>query len=269
VIFNTVDLHYLREEREARLRGDRRALNLAQGTRENEIAITQLADATIVVSQHEEELLNKMVPGAAIHTVPLILEAPGNSGNGFAQRRGIGFIGSYLHAPDVDAVRYFLNEIWPRIYAEMPDVEFLAIGADLPGEIASRCDPGFIPTGYVEDLAKQFGKIRLTVAPLRFGAGAKGKVVSSLAHGVPCVASSIAAEGMALADEETVTIADTPQSFAENVVRLYNDQHRWTLLSQRGFALISQKHSLVAGKRRLENILSEMRAPMPLGRSRP
>ena len=78
VIFNTVDLHHLREERQARLKGDRTAFNLAQGTREREVAITRLADATIVVSRHEEELLSKIVPGAAIHTVPLIRETPGN-----------------------------------------------------------------------------------------------------------------------------------------------------------------------------------------------
>src|SRR5262249_22671498 len=93
VIFNTVDLHHLREEREARLRGDRRAFNLAQGTREREVAITRLVDATIVVSQHEEVLLREIVPGAAIYTVPLIRETPGNGGNGFAQRQGVGFVG--------------------------------------------------------------------------------------------------------------------------------------------------------------------------------
>ena len=106
------------------------------------------------------------------------------------------------------------------------------------------------------------------VAPLRYGAGAKGKVASSLAHGAPCVCSPIAAEGMGLVDGETVVIADTPQSFAEKVVRLYNDERHWTELSERGFALISQEHSLLAGKRRLENILSEIGAQMPPGWTR-
>jgi glycosyltransferase involved in cell wall biosynthesis len=265
VIFNTVDLHHLREEREARLRGDRRALNFAQGTREREIAITRLADATIVVSRHEEELLNKIVPGAAIHRVPLIREVPEHCGNGFGQRRGIGFIGGYLHRPNLDAVDHFLNEIWPRIYAQMPDVEFLAMGADMPPEIARRRDPGFVPLGYVTDLATQLGRIRIMVAPLRYGSGAKGKVVSSLAHRVPCVASPIAAEGMGLVDGETIVIADTPHCFAERVVQLYNDEHRWSQISERGFALVSREHSLAAGKRRIENILSGIGAPVPSG----
>jgi glycosyltransferase involved in cell wall biosynthesis/cephalosporin hydroxylase len=263
VIFNTVDLQHLREEREARLRGDRRALNLAQRTREREIVITRLADATIVVSQYEEELLNKIVPGAAVHTVPLIREAPGHNGNGFAQRRGIGFIGGYSHLPNIDAVHHFLDKIWPSIYAQMPDVQFLVIGANLPADIANRRDSGFVPVGHVEDLTKQLGRMRLTVAPLRFGAGAKGKVASSLAHGVPCVASPIAVEGMGLSDEETIVVADTPESFVEKVVRLYTDEHRWTELSERGFALMSQHHSLAAGRYRLENILSEIGAPLP------
>jgi glycosyltransferase involved in cell wall biosynthesis len=263
VIFNTVDLHHLREEREARFRGDRRARNFAQVTREREIAITRLADATIVVSRHEEELLNKTVPGAAIYHVPLIREFPEHCGNGFAQRRGIGFIGGYLHRPNVDAVHHFLKEIWPRIYAQMPGVEFLTMGADMPPEIANRRDPGFVPLGYVADLATQLGRIRVMVAPLCYGSGAKGKIASSLAHRVPCVASPIAAEGMGLVDGETIMIADSPHCFAEKVVQLYNDEHRWSQISERGFALISQQHSLAAGKRRIENILSGIGAPLP------
>jgi hypothetical protein len=263
VIFNTVDLHHVREEREARLRDDRRALNLAYGTREREVSVTRQADATIVVSQDEEKLLGKTVPGAVIYTVPLIRETPGRGANGFAQRQGIAFVGGFLHRPNIDAVRYFLEEIWPRIYAQLPHVEFLAIGADMPAEISSRHDPGFIPKGYVKDLGEQLGRIRVTVAPLRYGAGAKGKVVSSLSHGVPCVATPIAAEGMGLVHGETILIADSVQAFADEVVRLYTDEHCWTRLSDQGLALMSQEHSFAAGRHRLENILSGIKAPMP------
>jgi hypothetical protein len=267
IIFNTVDLHHVREEREARLRDDRRAINLAYSTREREIVATRRADATIVVSRDEEKLLQGIVPGAVIHTVPLIRDTPGLSRNGFAQRRGIAFLGGFLHRPNIDAVHYFLDEIWQLVYAQMPAIEFLAIGADLPRDLSSRRDPGFIPKGYVKDLGEQLGAIRVMVAPLRYGAGAKGKIVSSLSHGVPCVASPIAAEGMGLVHGETIMIADSAQAFAGEVVRLYNDESHWTRLSERGLTLMSHQHSYAAGKDRLRDILSGIRAPIPRERT--
>jgi len=110
--------------------------------------------------------------------------------------------------PNIDAVTYFLDEVWPLVRAVMPDVEFRVIGADLPESLSTRSDPGVKFIGYVEDLEEYFAGIRLTVAPLRYGAGAKGKIVSSLAYGVPCVASSIASEGMGLKDGVDVLVGD-------------------------------------------------------------
>ncbi len=116
IVFNTVDLHHVREEREARLRQDRRALNIAMDVREREFAVSRLADATIVVSQTEAALLNDAIPGTSVSVIPLARDCPGRK-NAFAQRHGIGFIGGFNHTPNVDAVHYFLDTIWPAVRA--------------------------------------------------------------------------------------------------------------------------------------------------------
>ncbi|SAL86290.1 glycosyl transferase, group 1 [Caballeronia choica] len=262
IIFNTVDLHHLREEREARLQDDRRGINLATGTREREISISRLSDATIVVSRLEEELLAEAAPGSTIHMLPLIRECPGRR-NSFDQRHDIGFIGGFNHRPNIDAVHYFLNEIWPLIRVQLPNMQFFVMGADMPDEIKQRTDPGFVPVGYVADLTERLEAIRLMVAPLRFGAGAKGKVATSLAHGVPCVTSRVAAEGMMLTDGKTIAIGDTPAAFAQQVVEIYSSETRWTSLSDAGIASIVESNSFPVGQKLMVKLLSEIKAPVP------
>jgi hypothetical protein len=262
VVFNTVDMHHMREERGARLKRDRRALNIAMGTRERELYLAQLADATIVVSHIEAQFIKETLPGALVFTVPPIRDCPGGR-NPFRARAGIGFIGGFLHDPNVDAVRYFLDGIWPRIQDRLPGAKFHIIGSNMPKDIASRCDPGLIPVGYVPDLAPHLEKLRITVAPLRYGAGAKGKILSSLAHGVPCVASDVAAEGMGLTDGENILIGHTAESFATHVVELYQNEQRWMLLSDAGVALIARDYSFEAGAKLMREVLYAVGAPSP------
>ena len=115
----------------------------------------------------------------------------------------------------------------------------------------------------MNDLGEHLGNLRVMVAPLRFGAGAKGKVASSLAHGAPCVGTSIAAEGMGLVDGKTILIADAPDDFADQIVSVYADEQRWAQLSLAGWTLMSQEYSFAAGERRMRAILTAMGAPVP------
>lgn len=115
--------------------------------------------------------------------------------------------------------------------------------------------------GHLPDLDPWFDGLRLTVAPLRFGAGAKGKVVSSLAAGVPCVATSIAVEGMAVADGEEVLVADDPDTISERIVNVYSDPELWTRLSLNGHRMSQKDYSLAEYRRRLHEILVTIGLP--------
>lgn len=118
--------------------------------------------------------------------------------------------------------------------------------------------------GYVEDLAPLYSACRLSIAPLRYGAGVKGKIVASLSSGVPVVATSVAAEGTGLRHDETVLIADTPAAMADEIVRLYEDADLWQRVSDNGYRFCMDRFSLAAGARKLlplvDSLIAQTRA---------
>nr|WP_314070992.1 FkbM family methyltransferase [uncultured Roseococcus sp.] len=262
IVFNTVDLHHLREDREARLAGNLEGVRLAEMTREREYYLARQADATIVVSSVERAALLRDVPGAAVFEMPLARPVRrADTIPGFAKRKGVGFVGGFEHVPNVDAVRYLFNEIWPHVLQRLPDATLEIVGADLPQDLRSQMPAGVRYLGPLPDLDPWFDGLRMTVAPLRYGAGAKGKVASSLAAGVPCVATPIAAEGMRLRDGQDVAICDTPEAFAARICELHEDPALWAKLSAGGHARAQAEFSVGAGTRRLADMLHTLDLP--------
>ena len=266
-IFETHDLHFLRAERTARLAGDRVGLFEAAALREMETYVARMSDVTLVVSTFEKALLEEVAPGARVRLFPLIHDAVGRK-NGFASRAGLAFIGGYRHQPNIDALLYFLDEIWPLVRQSLPGVKFLAVGADMPEDLRRRDEEGFVAVGHVEDLAAFLDGVRLTVAPLRIGAGVKGKVISSLAHGVPCIVSPIAAEGIEALDSGTVLAAD-PRAFARAIVELHEDAAGWQAHSDAALRWVATNVSVRRARERLRDLLAELGSPLPPGEAAP
>jgi glycosyltransferase involved in cell wall biosynthesis len=171
----------------------------------------------------------------------------GRGHTGPGARRDILFIGGYEHPPNVDAVKWFVAEVWPKLQAKGFSDRFIISGSKIPDEIAALATDRIEVRGYVEDLASLFAACRLSVAPLRFGGGIKGKIVTSLSHGVPVVATSIATEGMGLRHNEDVVVADEPEAMAGQIMRLYADVELWQRLSANGYRAFREKFSLAAG----------------------
>ncbi|CAH0497201.1 hypothetical protein NVSP9465_02253 [Novosphingobium sp. CECT 9465] len=260
VIFNTVDLHHVREERHARLTQDEKALESAAQMRTDELATVDAADVTIVVSHSEKAILEREAPGADVRVVPLIRDIPKRILPGFEARSGIAFIGGFQHAPNIDAVETFLDEVWPLLHKARPDMIFHVIGSHLPPELAERKDPNVEWVGYVPELEPHLDRVLATVAPLRFGAGAKGKVVSSLLNAVPCVASEIAFEGMGIPDGHGVIAARSPDEFASRIMALADDPELWAQTSKRGFEAVNAAYSIEKGIEIVAGILPRMEA---------
>lgn len=260
IVFNTVDLHYIREGRVARLSGDVEALAQSERTRDREEFLTARSDLTIVVSSVENEILQASVPGANVLTLPLAraIRPPVNP---FEKRAGIGFVGGFAHQPNVDAIRYFLSEVWPLVHQADPSIRFEIVGAGLPDDVISEATTNVVYRGTLDDLDGWFEALRLTVAPLRIGAGAKGKVASSLCAGLPCVVSPIAAEGMGLEDGKQILVGQTPEDMAEKIVRLYGDRDLWQVMSKEALALAESSYSLAAFRRGLRSGVLGLQLP--------
>ena len=260
VVFNTIDLHHLRLQREAELRSDADGLAAAAAVRAREEALAREADATVVVSEAERDLLAATVPGADIIVLPLAREIQPPR-TPFGGRSGVGFIGGFAHAPNLDAVRFFLAEVWPLVLRSNPRCEFSIVGAGLPPGVLDGAQGAVRYLGPMADAAPWFESVRLTVAPLRFGAGVKGKVVSSLAAGVPCVATPVAVEGMDLRDGDGgVLVAAAPGPLADRVLRAHDDPCLWANLSAGGLAHVAARFSPADWRRALEETLWVMDA---------
>jgi GT2 family glycosyltransferase/glycosyltransferase involved in cell wall biosynthesis len=234
VVFDTVDLHFLREERAAELSGSAAAQQAARRTRVAELRLVDSVDMTWVVSPVERDLLATLRPEAVVDVVANIHRAasdtPGPEG-----RAGLLFVGSFRHPPNVDAVRWMVTEILPRVRARRPDVELHVVGSDLPADLPALATDGDVQWhGHVPDLEPLLRTCRASVAPLRYGAGVKGKVNLALAAGLPVVATRCAVEGMSLVDGEDALVADDPEAFADAIVRACEDDALWRRLAAAG-----------------------------------
>lgn len=264
IILNTSDLHYLRDIRQAEIEGSEEKMQAALRWKERELDVIRRCDYSIVMSDHELEILSKELPNSSIHHVPLMfVDIPGREGD-YASRKDLLFIGGFPHQPNVDAVVYFCKQIWPLVHARIPDAKVHLIGNAPTDEVhALATIPGVDVVGYAENLKPWFDGIRMSIAPLRYGAGIKGKLGTSLSFGVPSVATSVAVEGMRVIDEKQVLVADEPQAFADQVVRLYNDEALWNRLSQAGLDFVTDTYSLDAGLKRIDAFMNMVAADPP------
>jgi glycosyltransferase involved in cell wall biosynthesis len=240
-IFDTVDLHFLREARRAEVTSLDDGSKARRMMRE-ELAVARACEVTLVVSSAEQELLAREAPDVSVDVLSLI-EGPKPTETVFSERRGILFIGSFQHPPNVDAVDHYLRRIHPDVQERLPDVPLIVIGADPPRSLISVAGDGVRFVGHVQDIGAYFSAARISVAPLRFGAGVKGKIVSSLAFGVPVVTTTVGAEGMHLEHREHTMIADRPKAFADAVVELYANEALWQRIAENGLRLMTSQFS--------------------------
>jgi len=259
LVFDTVDLHFLREQRAAELAGTRSASRAAGRTRSEELGLIAAADATLVVSDYERRLLADLAPEAVVRVVSNIhsLQATGGS---FEQRQGLVFVGGFQHPPNLDAAEWLIDEILPEVRRTLPEVTLHIIGSRMPEALAHRSAPGLQIHGFVPDLEPYLGGCRISVAPLRYGAGVKGKVNQAMSYGLPVVATSCAAEGMHAEHEHDILIADDAASFTAEVCRLYRDRELWQRLAENGRRNVEAHFSLEAARRALKRLLAELEA---------
>lgn len=249
LIFDTVDLHYLRERRTAEVSANAAMARTAEKTREIELGLIARSDTTVVVSQAEVDILAQDAPGEHVTLLSNVHEVAG-PGSSFADRKDIVFVGGFIHVPNIDAVKWLVTEIFPLVRAQLPDVQLHVVGADVPDEIAAfDAEPGVTIHGFVEDIDPMMDDVRLTVAPLRFGAGVKGKINLAMAHGQPVVGTSVAVEGMHLTPGEDVLTADDPAELADQIVRAYTDQQLWERLRDGGLRNIEEHFSMDVARR--------------------
>ena len=248
VIYDTVDLHWVRFEHGAEIAADNADMTIA-AVHYKALELTNIAatDATIAITADEKDMVLAELPTATVHVLPNIHDIATDVPP-FEQRSGLFFIGSFHHAPNGEAVDYLVSEILPRVSREIPDICLTIVGSNMPDAIKKLASDHLKPLGYVADIAPCFESTRLFVAPLLHGAGMKGKVGQALSYGLPVVTTPVGAEGIGLSDDENVLIANDPEQFAAQILRAYRDPDLWSRLSSAGRAHIDRRFSSEAVK---------------------
>lgn len=239
VIFDMVDTHFLRLQREHEISGEAAVLAEAKRYRKIERKLAQQSDLVWCASGEDRLVMQREVPGKRIDVVPTIHELR-DSGKAFADRKGLLFIGSFAHRPNDDAMLFFMREVYPLLRQTLPNVQMDIIGGNPSAAMMAFNSVDVRVRGYVPDVEPFLRDRRVFVAPLRFGAGIKGKVGEAMAHGVPVVTTSIGAEGFGLTHEFDVMIADDPTSFAAAIARLYSERELWERVAENGRRRIAE-----------------------------
>jgi glycosyltransferase involved in cell wall biosynthesis len=256
-IFDTVDLHYLREQRMAELENSPSLKRSAAQTRRSELAMIAAADATIVVSPVEKTVLEEAAPEAKVHVISNVHEVAGSQ-RPFTERKDMFFVGCYQHPPNIDAAQWFVGSIWPLVRERLPEVEFHLIGSKAPEQVRALNGNGVRFHGFVKTLEPWLDGCRLAVAPLRYGAGIKGKVNMSMSRGQPVVATPMAVEGMCTQSGRDVLVAETAEDFAAEIVRLYRDEDLWNRVSEAGLENVRRYFSVETARLGLQELLNSL-----------
>jgi O-antigen biosynthesis protein len=255
IIFDTVDLHYLRERREANLQHDAKLAAHAEATRRKEHSLIRRADLTWVVSPIEQTLLLEEIPGARVAVLTNIHPIFGCR-QPFSFRQDLLFVGGFQHPPNVDAVRWFCHDVMPYLRTKNVAIRLHVVGSKTPQDIAALAGDDIVIHGFVENLEPLLDRSLISIAPLRYGAGVKGKVNLAMSYGLPVVATTAAVEGMYVEDGRDALVADAASDFADAIIRLASDPILWQRLSDGGLRNVQTHFSLDAARNALRNSLN-------------
>ena len=247
ILYYTVDLHYLRELRRYQIEKRKEILDESIRLKSIEFNLFKNVDVILTPSDQEQKIIKEAFPQKRIVTIPVIYYEANSIVEqiltDFDGRHGLIFLGGFNHLPNVDAVKWFISDIFPVIQGKLPEIKLYIVGSNPPPEITALNSHDIIVMGYVKDLEQIFKTKRVFVSPLRYGAGVKGKIITSMSYGVPVVTTRVGDEGINLRDGVEAFIADDPIEFANGTVELYTNPKTWIQLSKNSISFVKNNFS--------------------------
>lgn len=257
LIFDTTDLAYVRGFRGAKALGNVSLLRRALALKKTELALVRAAEMTLVVSAVEQATLGTDCPEAQVRVVSNIQEVV-PSAVPYGEREGILFVGTFSHLPNTDGMQWFCDVALPRVREQLGGVKVTVVGSHPPDRLKALDAADFVVAQHVSDLAPLLDRCRVMIAPLRFGAGVKGKVLLGMGYGVPVVGTTMAAEGIPVTQGRDMLIADEGGVFADAVVKAYTDETLWNTLARNGARVVEENFSRAVARAALEKIFREL-----------
>ncbi len=238
-ILDTEDLHFLRKERQQKINQTIEKESFSDIAK-REIASIYRSDVSLIISEVEMDVLRQsyQVPEERLFYLPMWSDQV-SLNKTYSERKDFMFIGNFLHEPNWDCVRYLKREIWPSIRSKLPNAELHIYGA-YPTEKAFQLTnqrEGFIIKGRAEDVNEVCQNYRIMLAPLRFGAGVKGKFIDAMRNGLPSITSEIGAESMVSINEWPGFVSDNIQEFISTSISIYTDELKWKFLNKQALKI--------------------------------
>ncbi|HKI59642.1 MAG TPA: glycosyltransferase family 4 protein [Mariprofundaceae bacterium] len=273
-----IDLHLLRDARHRIARASHRVEKevdseaLHSEIAKREIASIYRSDLTLLISDYEMELLIEKfsISPSLLHLTPFMFDEShmADPVPSFDQRAHFISIGNFRHAPNWDAVLWLKETIWPIIRNSLPDAELHIYGSYPPKKATALHKPaeGFHLMGWAEDAMEVMKRTKVSLAPLRFGAGIKGKLADAMLAGTPSISTSVGAEAMHGELDWCGSIEDDPEAFAEAAITIYRDQQLWHRAQQSGFAIVRQRFNKERNGAALIQRINDMRERLPSDR---
>lgn len=266
-ILDTEDLHCLRKGRAQAFKDQQPFDNsyLFRDIAKREIASIYRCDFSLIISEAEMALLTNTfkVPEQLLHYLPFLMDAMSedeqNTLPNFNEREHFVTIGNFLHPPNLDAVKYLKESIWPSIRAQLKDAELHVYGAYVSDKVMPYQDVnnGLYIKGFADNVNAVMQKAKVCLSPLRFGAGLKGKFFDAMHNGTPFITTNIGAEGIVDANENHTFVSDSVEVMASHSVALYQDESLWQEQQQLGFGLLANKFNKTVHERKFLNQLEE------------
>ncbi|NWG74291.1 MAG: glycosyltransferase [Rubrivivax sp.] len=258
VIVDSVDVHYNRLLARAAVSGLPEDMALAMSTKTKELAAYARADLVVAVSNDDRDLLLQELPQAPVRVVPNVHEIPAYPDPQQRRHGELVFVGGFKHDPNVDAVLYFCREVLPLVVAEHPHVRTTIIGSNPPPEVRALEGEHVDVVGYVPETAPYLRRACISIAPLRYGGGMKGKVGEAMSYGLPVVTTTIGAQGFGVVPGRELLVGDSAAAFAGAVVDLLRDGQLRERVARCGYAFISSHYSIPSVQRMLDDCLEQV-----------
>jgi GT2 family glycosyltransferase len=256
LVYDMVDAHGQRFLNEAELKNDYLIRRKGEKFRLIEQRLASVADGVITVSETDQEYISELAKHQNNYFRIGNFHPEVDPGNDFSNRSGLIFVGGFNHSPNIDAVEFFVAEVFPLVRHQIPDIHLTIVGTNPPDSIRGMQSNSVTVTGWVEDISGLYHQACVSVAPLRFGAGVKGKIGEALNFGVPVVTTNIGADGMGLQHKHDVLIANTAQDFARSVIDCYTNPELWNTLRANGRLTIQEVAGTQAMKQQVDKLLT-------------
>lgn len=267
IVIDSVDIIYARLFAKAKLENNTDYYAEAERIKTRELATYAQADLIVTITPEDTDILLRDIPNINTFIIPNIHEIHASDGEKTAYPSLI-FIGIFSHEPNVDAVLYFYHEIWPEVIKNHPDAHWFIIGGNPAPQIQSLAGSNIEVTGYVPDTLPYLKKSWISIAPLRFGAGMKGKVGEAMASGIPVITTAFGAQGLNVTNGEQLLIAKNENEYSEQINNLILDKKKRDYIGKQGQIFIESHYSTKAVSVILKNFINKLEK-LPINRLSP